>query len=435
MVKVKRAPKSMIGVNRGMVARARALSALLSTSHLQLSKPKTQPQPRDDRDCPRAQTQPTKMAVEDMRERHRLYHGTVKPAEQLDLSVFNSRRSVSRHPSIAKVQPQKQKDNDEVVFLYDTQSLEKEKENCNWCELAHFTTHSDYPVTVTNVVDDATFPDGFHFIEHSILCEGVSRAEAGFKMGCECSNDGDCEYRGCYCLQDVEGGNNKMGPAKKINAYLSKGPKAGCLRKDILDSRLVLYECHDSCACSKNCSNRIVEQGRKVPLEIFRTADGRGWGVRSSVTINQGQFVDTYVGEIITSAEAQRRREESRVAQRKDVYLFALDKFSDPDSIDERLTGPCLEVDGEFMAGPTRFINHSCEPNLRIFARVGDHADKHVHDLAFFAIDDIPAGEELTFDYVDGLEGDLAEDGKVQKHHKDMTECLCGAPNCRKFLW
>lgn len=78
MVKVKRAPKSMIGVNRGIVARARALSALLSTSHLQLSKSKTGPQPRDDRDRQPDQNQRTKMSTHDMRERHHMYHGTVK---------------------------------------------------------------------------------------------------------------------------------------------------------------------------------------------------------------------------------------------------------------------------------------------------------------------------------------------------------------------
>lgn len=158
-------------------------------------------------------------------------------------------------------------------------------------------------------------------------------------------------------------------------------------------------------------------------------------GVRSSVAIKEGQFVDTYVGEIISAATAQARREASHIAQRKDVYLFALDKFSDPASIDERLAGACLEVDGEFMAGPTRFINHSCAPNLRIFARVGDHADMHVHDLAFFAIEAIPAGVELTFDYVDGLEGNFAEDAKSEFNRRDMTECLCGAEECRKFLW
>lgn len=142
--------------------------------------------------------------------------------------------------------------------------------------------------------------------------------------------------------------------------------------------------------------------------------------------------MDRYLGEIITAEEADRRRANSAVSQRKDVYLFALDKFTDPDSLDLRLNGPPLEVDGEFMSGPTRFINHSCDPNLRIFARVGDHADKHIHDLALFAIKDIQRGEELTFDYVDGVTDEQDErDGNVD----GMTECLCGSSKCRRFLW
>jgi histone-lysine N-methyltransferase SUV39H len=166
-------------------------------------------------------------------------------------------------------------------------------------------------------------------------------------------------------------------------------------------------------------------------LQIFRTEE-RGWGVRSSEAIKKGQFVDRYLGEVITSAEADRRRRAAAVSQRKDVYLFALDKFTDPDSLDPRLRGPPLEVDGEFMSGPTRFINHSCDPNMRIFARVGDHADKHLHDLALFAIKDIARGEELTFDYVDGV----AEDGEEPEGNiEDMTRCLCGSSKCRKFLW
>ena len=158
-------------------------------------------------------------------------------------------------------------------------------------------------------------------------------------------------------------------------------------------------------------------------------------GVRSSVPIKRGQYVDKYVGEILPSYAADQRRADSDVAQRKDVYLFALDKFSDPASMDPRLSGPPLEVDGEFFSGPTRFINHSCEPNLRIFARVGDHADKHIHDLALFAIEDIPAGVELTFDYVDGEETDLVEDSHDPRKKKDMTICLCGSENCRGYLW
>jgi histone-lysine N-methyltransferase SUV39H len=157
-------------------------------------------------------------------------------------------------------------------------------------------------------------------------------------------------------------------------------------------------------------------------------------GVKCKVNIKKGQFIDKYIGEIITAEEANRRRKASSKSQSKDVYLFALDKFSDPNSLDPRLAGPAYEVDGEFCAGPTRFINHSCDPNVRIFARVGDHADKHIHDLAFFAIEDIPAQTELTFDYVDG-EVDLIKDSQDPKTRGQMTRCLCKSKNCRGFLW
>lgn len=165
-----------------------------------------------------------------------------------------------------------------------------------------------------------------------------------------------------------------------------------------------------------------------------RYADGWMAGVRSLVDIKKGQFVDKYIGEIITPQEAQRRRNASSIAQRKDVYLFALDKFTDQESPDMRLRGPPLEIDGEFMSGPTRFINHSCDPNLRIFARVGDHADKHIHDIAMFALRDIPRGEQLTFDYVDGV-AEQDDDAKDKSKQGDMVKCLCGSKNCRKFLW
>lgn len=151
--------------------------------------------------------------------------------------------------------------------------------------------------------------------------------------------------------------------------------------------------------------------------------------------IKRGQFVDCYLGEVITPEEASRRREHATKAQRKDVYLFALDKFTgDPESHDPRLRGAPLEVDGEFMSGPTRFINHSCDPNLSIFARVGDRADKHLHDLALFALQDIAKGEELTFDYVNGQE-EIESNAKDESMQGEMTRCLCKTPKCRGWLW
>lgn len=270
-------------------------------------------------------------------------------------------------------------------------------------------------------------------------------AEDSFRAGCNCEDDEECMYSTCQCLQEMapdsdedddSPGFDESGPRlrKKRFAYHSHGAKAGILRSRILHSREPIYECHSGCSCSKNCPNRVVERGRTIPLQIFRTEDNRGWGVKSPVDIKMGQFVDRYLGEIITSEEADRRRKETAIAQRKDVYLFALDKFSDSESIEPLLAAPPLEVDGEYMSGPTRFINHSCDPNMRIFARVGDHADKHIHDLALFAIRDIPKDTELTFDYVDGAE-ELDSDAHDPDKVKDMTKCLCGTPKCRGFLW
>ncbi|OAA40543.1 histone-lysine N-methyltransferase [Beauveria brongniartii RCEF 3172] len=283
---------------------------------------------------------------------------------------------------------------------------------CHWCQIRAF------GLTVVNKVDRAFLPKNFEFINNMVLGKGVEPAEDSFRSGCSCTDDGDCQYTGCLCLADL-GDDDDMdmnNGVRKAYAYHTHGAKAGLLRSRLQKSTMPLYECHKGCACSSECPNRVVERGRTVPLQIFRTQN-RGWGVRSQAPIKQGQFVDRYLGEIITAEEADRRRANSAVSQQKDVYLFALDKFTDKDSLDPRLNGPPLEVDGEFMSGPTRFINHSCDPNLRIFARVGDHADKHIHDLALFAIKDISRGEELTFDYVDGVVEEQDElDGNVEDY-------------------
>ncbi|KAK0643330.1 hypothetical protein B0T16DRAFT_415699 [Cercophora newfieldiana] len=318
----------------------------------------------------------------------------------------------------------------------------QEKDDCHWCQIRTFATHGKIPISITNTTGDGQGLDpNFRFIDHSVIGKGVAVADDSFRVGCDCEDNEDCMYSSCQCLDEMAPESEDEPdtglahkPRRKRFAYHSRGAKAGLLRTRILEhSRDAIYECHEGCRCTPECPNRVVERGRTVPLQIFRTTD-RGWGVRCPVPIRKGQFVDRYLGEIITSKEADRRRQESSLAKRKDVYLFALDKFSDPNSIDPLLAGAPLEVDGEFMSGPTRFINHSCDPNMRIFARVGDHADKHIHDLALFAIRDIAPNEELTFDYVDGVEG-LDKDAHDPSTIKDMTPCLCGSEKCRGFLW
>ncbi|KKA27810.1 hypothetical protein TD95_003911 [Thielaviopsis punctulata] len=327
-------------------------------------------------------------------------------------------------------------------FYFHGQPQDSQEDDCHWCQLRAFPNAQHAPVTIVNDFDNNVIPPNFRFISSVVYGEGVSPVEDSFRSGCSCGNDRLCQFRGCSCLGEVvEDGESddelEAGSDGKkrvlLSAYYVRGPRMGLLRDKVLRSLAPIYECHSACTCTLDCVNRVVEHGRTIPLQIFRTRNGRGWGVRSTVDIQVGQFVDKYVGEIITAAEADRRRELSALRQQKDVYLFELDKFYDPTSIDERLSQPSLFVDGEFMSGPTRFINHSCDPNMKIFVRVGDHADKHIQDLALFAIKEIKAGTELTFDYLNG-QVDL-DDAVDPSQINDMTKCYCGSEKCRGYLW
>lgn len=159
----------------------------------------------------------------------------------------------------------------------------------------------------------------------------------------------------------------------------------------------------------------------------------------------RGQFIDSYRGEIITDAEAT-RREEDAVSGLKSSYLYSLDKHAvDDDSPDQFALkrSDCYVIDGEYQGGPTRFINHSCDPNVRQFSVQYNKSDEKVYELAFFALYDIPAMTELTFDYQDP---DAPDDNETDENGPpsqpkepakgtSKMNCQCGSKKCRGTLW
>ena len=66
------------------------------------------------------------------------------------------------------------------------------------------------------------------------------------------------------------------------------------------------------------------------------------------------------------------------------------------------------------MQEPERYINHSCDPNSFVQA---------IDDIRYaYARKDIPAGQEITYDYcIDGF-GDV------------VWKCNCGSEKCRKTI-
>lgn len=144
----------------------------------------------------------------------------------------------------------------------------------------------------------------FTYIQDYVLGDGVSREDAdAVKMGCKkCRPDmggnRGCEYTAkCDCLEfavpdlarckDDEqreqyaawerGEVDSDGLPKRFPYRVDPINKKFVLDSFYLESRNPIYECNELCKCGSNCKNRLVQKGRTVPLEIFKTSK-RGFG-------------------------------------------------------------------------------------------------------------------------------------------------------------
>ncbi|KAF8440119.1 hypothetical protein BGX38DRAFT_1206667 [Terfezia claveryi] len=283
------------------------------------------------------------------------------------------------------------------------------------------------PVVLYNDVDDDPSPPvSFEFVpRYKIFAPSIleyMRLNDDFWAGCSCTG-GICG-ESCLCMEE-----NGM-------SYDKNG------RLIWVDNDSAINECNGRCGCGIDCPNRVVQRGRKIPLEIFKT-EKKGWGLRCPQKIPKGTFIDTYPGELITLAEAYERAEKYSEMDGGSSYLFDLDKFTkvrkgeDDEEFVGSQGGPMVDtldaddifvIDGKNYGGVTRFINHSCDPNLLIYAVTRERTDYRVYDLAMFAHVDIPAYEELTFSYVGGDQGE-PETG-AQRY-----DCFCGSSHCKGYLW
>ncbi|KAK2784552.1 hypothetical protein FQN52_008973 [Onygenales sp. PD_12] len=259
--------------------------------------------------------------------------------------------------------------------------------------------------------DAAKIDFNFEFINEYKLQDGVKRVEDGFLAGCNCEG-GVCDANDCSHLSCEEDSDDV------IHTYGKGRDGMIVLRRDFLNRISMIFECSPKCPCPSDCWNRVVQRGRTLELEIFRTKNSRGFGLRSRQDIQAGQYIDKYLGEVITKKEADAR--EAAVSGGAASYLFSLDFLVRDDSM--------YIVDGRKYGSVTRFMNHSCHPNCKMFPVAQYDAEQRIFDMAFFAIKDIPAGTELTFDYCPNYKASSKVD-------PDAVKCLCGERNCRGQLW
>ncbi|XP_041985155.1 protein PF14_0175-like [Aricia agestis] len=175
------------------------------------------------------------------------------------------------------------------------------------------------------------------------------------------------------------------------------GPYSQCL------NRMLLTECGPTCRAGECCNNRAFEKRQYPKMAPYRTPH-RGWGLRCLEDIKAGQFVIEYVGELLDEAEFQRRMRRKHEVRDENFYFLTLDK--------ERM------IDAGPKGNLARFMNHSCEPNCETqkWTVLGDVR------VGLFAIDDIPANSELTFNY-------NLESAGIEK-----KQCMCGAKRCSGYI-
>ena len=276
-------------------------------------------------------------------------------------------------------------------------------------------------------------------------------------MGGDCG----CEYtQDCACLEYAAVDENRLANKNPVRfaQYQREKAAGGFINTDGLPKRFpyskpkkgtpqtlssfyreqrhAIYECNEKCNCGPICKSHLVNKGRHVELTIFKTAN-RGWGVYCNENLIQGEFIDVYLGEVLTNEETNRR--EAKADAEKGSYLYSLEKFIGDDPTLTAET--CYVVDGQYMGNATRFINHSCEPNCRQYTVSYNKYDLRVYNLAFFAYENIPAGTELTFDYMDKDEEE--EEDILRKREAALNDpenegkrpCNCGASKCRGYLW
>lgn len=144
---------------------------------------------------------------------------------------------------------------------------------------------------------------------------------------------------------------------------------------------------------------------RKKPVTFARSAI-HNWGLYALEPITAKEMIIEYVGERIRQPVAEMR--EIRYIKRGigSSYLFRVDENT--------------VIDATKKGGIARFINHCCDPSCTAkIIKVGGKKR-----IVIYALRDIAANEELTYDYKFERETD----------DEERLPCFCGAPNCKGFL-
>lgn len=354
-------------------------------------------------------------------------------------------------------------------------------------------------VEIVNTVDDQptppfdfAFTNGYVY-DKKVIGEPSLHLNAFVSVPARCDCDDDkCDPRTCACQKL----HREMAPEPWKDlpeqfAYTEQGK----LHRNIIElDNTPIWECTKLCGCRGQCVNRVVGKRRQVAINLCRIPN-KGWGLRAGQDMDAGLFISIYAGELIDEIESNKRcdkYEEVGTSYILDVdpWYLQYNTFLRPFKLefpgvagqydgdtDENLmevarewyvekhgADPMFTVDAGLWGNLSRFLNHSCDPNLNLHPVYTIERDLRRPFWAFFTRRKVSRGEELTFKYtsddtdasqaVESLKntdevrnqapgtelchkttkmGNPDADGETltKMHILRSLKCQCGAANCR----
>ncbi|MEN2496566.1 MAG: Histone-lysine N-methyltransferase, H3 lysine-36 and H4 lysine-20 specific, variant 2 [Marteilia pararefringens] len=181
-------------------------------------------------------------------------------------------------------------------------------------------------------------------------------------------------------------------------------PLPGACSDDTCINRRMKFECSaNKCLAKDFCQNLNFTQRNYPKSVVFKTED-RGFGLKTLEFIKEGDFVNEYLGDLIDHKELKKRQKFDHDNNIHNFYYLTLDSSR--------------TIDARLKSNLSRFINHSCSPNL-VATKWMVNGDLRI---GFFALHDIESNTELSFDY------------NFTSINPNYLECLCKAENCRKYF-
>lgn len=173
-----------------------------------------------------------------------------------------------------------------------------------------------------------------------------------------------------------------------------------------VDSTCVLFacqeECRSNCEAGDLCGNKRITKKQWKKVQVV-DAGVKGRGLILNEDAKCGDFIIEYTGIAIKRDYLDSMFRRYRTERM--LYIMALDND--------------VYIDARKKGSVARYINHSCDPNCAVHR----WKVRGINRAGIFALRDIKAGEELSFDYK-----------WKRKRGRAPTKCYCGSSICRGTL-